>query len=69
MNRIWNVVVDVINTEYQNQRASESQIIYNIERCNLEHNIFNLHYTEVIICIILFILKKADGLNHYPNYI
>ena len=26
MNIIWNVVVDMINTEYQNQRASESQM-------------------------------------------
>jgi hypothetical protein len=26
MNRIWNVVVDMINPEYQNQRASESQM-------------------------------------------
>jgi hypothetical protein len=26
MNRIWNVVEDMINTEYQNQRASESQM-------------------------------------------
>jgi hypothetical protein len=26
MNRIWNVVVDMINTEYQIQRASESQM-------------------------------------------
>jgi hypothetical protein len=26
MNRIWNVVVDMTNTEYQIKRASESQM-------------------------------------------
>jgi len=31
------------------------------------HNIFNLCDTEGVICIILILLKKADGLNHYLN--
>ena len=28
------------------------------------HNTFNLRYIEVVICLILVILKRADGFNH-----
>jgi len=31
------------------------------------HIIFNLRDTEVVICIILVLLKRADGLDHYIN--
>jgi hypothetical protein len=36
---------------------------------NIIHNIFNLRDTEVVICIILVLLKRADDLNHYLNII
>jgi len=30
------------------------------------HNILNLD-TEVVICIVLILSKKVNGLNHYLN--
>jgi hypothetical protein len=34
---------------------------------NIIHNIFNLREAEVIICLILILLKRADVLGHYIN--
>jgi hypothetical protein len=34
---------------------------------NIIHNIFNLHDTNVVICILLFLLNRADGPNQYLN--
>ena len=47
-------------------RANSVNIKYAII-LNIKHVIFNLHDTEVVICIILFLLKRVDGLNHYLN--
>jgi hypothetical protein len=43
-------------------------IIKNAIVLNIIHNVFNLCDTEVVICIILVLLKRAAyGLNHYLN--
>jgi len=35
---------------------------------NINHNIFNLRDTEVVICIISVLLNsRTNGLNHYLN--
>ena len=34
---------------------------------NIIQNIFNLRETEVIICIILVLFKRTDGLNYHLN--
>jgi hypothetical protein len=39
------------------------------ERHNNIRNIFILRDTQVVICIILVILKRASGLNHYFDII
>ena len=44
-----------------------SVIIKNIIILNIIHNIFNLHETEVVICIILVLFKRADDHKHYLN--
>ena len=31
---------------------------------NIIHNIFNLRDTEVVVCILIILLKKADDLNN-----
>jgi len=31
------------------------------------HKIFNFRGGEVVICIILVLLKRADGLDHHLN--
>jgi len=36
---------------------------------NIIHNIFIIRDTEVVICIILVLLKRVDGLNQYINII
>ena len=46
-----------------------SVIIETATILNIIHNIFNLRDTEVVICIILVLLKRADDLNHYLNII
>ena len=43
-------------------------IIKNATILNIIHNnIFNLCDTEVVICILLVLLKRVGGLNHYLN--
>ena len=32
------------------------------------HDIFNVHDTEVAICILLVLSKRTNGLNHFVNY-
>jgi hypothetical protein len=44
---------------------TNSVIIKNTIILNIIHNIFNLRDTEVVICILLVLLKRADGLNHH----
>ena len=34
---------------------------------NIIHNIFTYRDTEVVICMILVLLKKDDGLAHYQD--
>ena len=36
---------------------------------NFMHNIFIRHVEEFIVCIMLIVIKKADGLNHQLNKI
>jgi len=31
---------------------------------NIIHNIFNLRDTEVVICMLLVLYKRGDGINH-----
>jgi len=42
-------------------------IIKNAMILNIIYNIFNLRYTEVVICIILVILKRVVGLHNDFN--
>jgi hypothetical protein len=42
-------------------------IIKNAIILNIIHDIFNLRDTEVLICIILVLLKRSDGLNNHLN--
>jgi len=39
----------------------------NVITLSIIQNIFNLRETEVIICIILVLSKRADGLNYHIN--
>ena len=34
---------------------------------NIIHNIFNLCDTNIVICIILVVFMRADGLDHFMN--
>ena len=34
---------------------------------NIIYNILNVRDTEVVICIILVLLMRTDGLNHHIN--
>ena len=45
----------------------DSVVIKNAIILNIIHNIFNLREAEVIICLILVLLKRADVLSHYIN--
>jgi hypothetical protein len=45
----------------------DSVVIKNAIILNIIHNIFNLREAEVIICLILILLKRADVLGHYIN--
>jgi hypothetical protein len=49
------------------QNRENSVVIKTTIILNIIHNIFNLHDTNVVICIILFLLNRADGPNHYLN--
>jgi len=42
-------------------------IIKNAIILNIIHNIFYVRDTEVVICIVLVLLKRVDGLNYYLN--
>jgi hypothetical protein len=42
-------------------------IIKNAIFLNIIHNTFNLGDTEIVICIILVLINRADSLNHYLN--
>jgi len=42
-------------------------IIRNAIILNIIHIMLNLRDTEVTICIILVLLNRTDGLNHYEN--
>ena len=44
-----------------------SVIIKNVIILNNLHDIFHLYDTDVVICIILVLLKRADGPNHYTG--
>jgi len=43
---------------------ANSVITKNAIILNIIHNIFNLRDTEVVVCILIILLKKADGLNN-----
>ena len=42
-------------------------VIKNVLIMNVMHTIFNLHDTKVVMCIILVLIKGADGIIHHLN--
>jgi len=42
-------------------------VIKNALIMNVMHATFNLHDTKVVMCIILVLIKGADGIIHHLN--
>ena len=47
--------------------SGRTALLYNAVILNTMVNVFNLHDTEVDMCIILIMLKTADDLSHHLN--
>ena len=58
------MVNKMTNPTYNRARSS---IIKNVLILSNVHNIFNPRDTEVVICVMLIILKRADGINQHLN--
>jgi hypothetical protein len=43
---------------------ANSVITKNAIILNIIHNIFNLRDTEIVVCMLIILLKKADALNN-----
>ena len=50
-----------------NPYRANNAIVKNAIILTIIQNIFNLHDKDVVVCIILVLLKRAYGFNHYIN--
>jgi hypothetical protein len=62
----WTIVLSMLRFTATYNRAN-SVIIKNAIILNITHNVFYLRDIESVICIILIISKKIDGLGHHLN--